>query len=243
MHPRCGSEARRGSGELAILHEDRDLLVVDKPAGLLTIATDTERSRTAYYMLTDYVRKGNPKSRARVFIVHRLDRETSGVLVLAKSEAMKRRLQEGWSATRKVYLAVVHGHPVKKTDTIATYLAENKARVVYSTTDPARGKPARTAYRVLRESRDFSLLEVDLLTGRKNQIRVHLAGIGHPVVGDKKYGNGNDGHARLALHAWSIAFPHPFSGRPVAFSAEPPAIFGRLAGPIPGAAPAARRIP
>ena len=217
---------------LVILYEDRDILVVDKPAGLLTIGTDTDKSRTAYFILTDYVRKGCARGRERVFIVHRLDRETSGVLVFAKSEEAKRRLQGQWQETEKKYLAVVYGKCKKRSDTITTYLAENKAHVVYSTSDPARGKLSHTAYRVLKQTRDFALLEVDLLTGRKNQIRVHLAGIGHPIVGDKKYGKGDESHARLALHAGTISLKHPFSGKKLVFSAEVPGYFRKLVGSI-----------
>ena len=118
---------------LVILYEDRDILVVDKPPGLLTVGTDTDKSRTAYFILTDYVRKGCARSRNRVFIVHRLDRETSGVLVFAKSEEAKLRLQGQWPETEKKYLAVVHGKCKRRSETITTYLAENKAHVVYST--------------------------------------------------------------------------------------------------------------
>jgi 23S rRNA pseudouridine1911/1915/1917 synthase len=215
---------------LTILYEDRDLLVVDKPAGLLTIATATDRERTAYFILTDYVRKGQPKSRNRIFIVHRLDRETSGVLVFAKNEMAKHRIQEGWDQIRKTYLAVVHGRPEKDAETITTHLAENTAHVVYSTPDTTRGKLSQTAYRVLKATQDYALLEVDLLTGRKHQIRVHLAGIGHPVVGDRKYGREKDPHKLLALHARSIEFAHPFSGKPLAFNAKIPGFFTALIG-------------
>lgn len=217
---------------LTILHEDRDILVVDKPAGLLTIATERDSERTAYFILTDYVRKGQPRSRNRVFIVHRLDRETSGVLVFAKSEQAKLRLQGEWDQTRKTYLAIVRGHLERREDTIVTYLAENSAHVVYATADSRNGKLARTAYRVLRETKEFSLLEIDLLTGRKHQIRVHLSGIGHPVVGDKKYGQPDKAHPKLALHARSITFNHPYSGEPMSFEAKPPAHFYKLVGSI-----------
>jgi tRNA pseudouridine32 synthase/23S rRNA pseudouridine746 synthase/23S rRNA pseudouridine1911/1915/1917 synthase len=215
-----------------MLYEDRDILVVDKPPGLLTVGTDTEKSRTAYFILTDYVHKGSARSRNRVFIVHRLDKDTSGVLVFAKSEEAQRRLQEQWPETEKEYLAVVHGQCKNRSETISTFLAENKARVVYSTADPARGKLSHTAYRVLRQTKDFALLEVELLTGRKNQIRVHLAAIGHPIVGDRKYGKGDDSHARLALHARVISFQHPFSGKRLVFSAEVPGYFRTLVGSI-----------
>jgi RluA family pseudouridine synthase len=215
---------------LVLLYEDQDLLVVDKPAGLLTIGTATDRTRTAYFILTDYVRQGRARSRNRVFIVHRLDRETSGILVFAKHETAKLRLQGAWDETEKKYLAVVHGRCEKTSETITSYLAENKAHVVYSTSDPAKGKLSHTAYRVLRQTRDFALLEVDLLTGRKNQIRVHLAGIGHPIVGDRKYGQSTGPSRRLALHAQSISFKHPMSGKPLSFAAKVPGYFQELVG-------------
>ena len=239
--------ARFGSG-LTILYEDEDILVVDKPAGLLTIATARERSRTAYFILTDYVRKGSPRSRNRIFIVHRLDRETSGVLVFAKNADAKLKLQSQWRdrETEKKYLAVVHGVVKPETGTIATYLAENRAHIVYSTNDPAKGKLSRTVYTRLKSAGDLSLLEVQPLTGRKHQIRVHLAGIGHPIVGDAKYGlmadrgpklagEGpkacRDGVAgRLGLHARSLSFVHPSTGKRVTFEAKVPAAFSKLFG-------------
>ena len=217
-------------GGLAILHEDRDIIVVDKPPGLLTISTDREKSRTAYFILTDYVRKGVAKSRNRIFIVHRLDRETSGILLFAKSEAAKFRLQNQWQDTKKKYLAVVHGQCEKRAETITTYLAENRAHGVYTTNDARKGKLARTTYKVLTQTKDFSLLEIDLLTGRKHQIRVHLAAIGHPVVGDPRYGKERKARDRLALHAKSISFAHPFSGEPLTFTTKVPVYFNTLVG-------------
>lgn len=217
-------------GGLAILHEDRDIIVVDKPADLLTISTEREKSRTAYFILTNYVRKGVAKSRNRIFIVHRLDRETSGILIFAKNEEAKFRLQSQWQDNKKQYLAVVHGRCEKRTETITTYLAENQAHGVYNTTDTRKGKLSHTAYKVLKETRDYSLLEVDLLTGRKHQIRVHLAGIGHPVVGDERYGKEHKRHPRLALHARSISFKHPFSGEPMTFETKVPVFFNSLVG-------------
>ncbi len=215
---------------IVIIYEDRDILVVNKPAGLLTIGTDKEKLRTAYFILTDYVRKGQAKSRKRVFIVHRLDRDTSGVIVFAKTPEAKHFLQSHWDETSKKYLAVVHGTCEKASETISTYLAENKARTVYSTTDTAKGRQARTAYKVLKQTEDFALLDIDLLTGRKHQARVHLADIGHPVVGDDRYGKGKGGFKRLALHATSISFTHPSSGEQVTFEATVPRYFGRLVG-------------
>jgi tRNA pseudouridine32 synthase/23S rRNA pseudouridine746 synthase/23S rRNA pseudouridine1911/1915/1917 synthase len=213
---------------LEIIYEDGDMLVVDKPAGLLTVGTSTNKTRTAYYYLTDYVRKGSLKSRKRIFTVHRLDQWTSGVLIFAKSPVVKQRLQAQWKDTEKKYIAVVHGHLAQKEGIISSYLAENKAYTVYSTTDAAKGKLAHTAYKVLKETGQFSLLEVNLLTGRKNQIRVHMADKGHPVVGDRKYGKDKDGYRRLALHSRSISFEHPTSGEQMTFKTKVPYYFNKL---------------
>ncbi len=216
---------------LKVVYEDKDILVVDKPPGLLTVATERERERTAYFMATDHVRKGVARSSKRVFIVHRLDRETSGVLVFAKTREAKLQLQSHWGETRKKYLAVVHGRPRKEADTIVSHLTENRVGVVYSTQDPAKGLLSRTAYRVLRQTKDLALLEVTPLTGRKHQIRVHLAEAGLPVVGDRKYG-GKERSQRLALHALSISFNHPYNGRPLTLEAAAPAYFSRLVGSL-----------
>lgn len=210
---------------MMIIHEDDDILVVDKPSRLLTMGTGKEQSRTAYFILTDYVRKGNTRSRNRIFIVHRLDRDASGILVFAKNIKAKERLQEEWDKTEKKYLAIVHGRLKKKKGTISTYLAENKAHIVYSIPDTAKGKLSHTAYRTLKETKAFSLLEIDLLTGRKHQIRVHLAEIGHPIVCDRKYGKMNEGKIRLALHAKSISFQHPSSGKLLTFETKIPNFF------------------
>lgn len=228
--------SKRGTNRLPrgleIIYEDDDLLVVNKPSGLLTVGTDTEKSRTAYFMLTDYVRKGNAKSRKRIFIVHRLDRDASGIIIFAKNAAAKQRLQSQWNETKKKYLAVVHGKIAKQSDVITSYLAENKAHIVYSTPDIAKGKLSHTGYKVLKTTKNFSLLEIDLLTGRKHQIRVHLADIGRAIVGDKKYGNEDRTYKRLALHASSISFNHPGSDEPCVFEAPAPEYFNVLVGPF-----------
>ena len=230
MHGRSRPHTRFLPKGLAILHEDEDILVVEKPPGLLTVSTEREKSRTVYFALTDYVRKGYAGSRKRVFIVHRLDRDASGILVFAKNEEAKRRLQGRWKRAAKKYIAVVHGRFETRTGTIQTYLAENTAYRVYSTSDTARGRLSRTAYRVLKETRSFSLLEIELLTGRKHQIRVHLSESGRPIVGDRRYGKENDTHRRLALHAISITFLHPRTGRELTFETKVPTYFTRLVG-------------
>jgi tRNA pseudouridine32 synthase/23S rRNA pseudouridine746 synthase/23S rRNA pseudouridine1911/1915/1917 synthase len=217
---------------LAVLYEDKDIIVVEKPCGLLSIGTDRDKTRTVHTILNEYVRKGDSRSRNRVYIVHRLDRETSGILILAKSEQAKIFLQGHWQETDKRYLTVVHGSITPKAGTISSYLSENSALTVFSTPDPALGKLSHTEYTVLKETKGFSLLEIHLFTGRKHQIRVHLSEKGHPVVGDKKYGKGNDAHATLALHARSISFTHPASGKRLTFETSIPVFFTRLVGTI-----------
>lgn len=217
---------------LVILYEDSDLLVVNKPAGLLTVKTETEKTRTVHYILTDYVRKGNLKSRNRIFTVHRLDQWTSGVVIFAKSEAVKDRLQDRWKEAKKTYVAVIHGQLTAKEGVITSYLAENTRHVVYSTPDAVKGKLARTAYKVLKEKGQFSLLEINLLTGRKNQIRVHLADQGHPIVGDRKYGDNKDGFSRLALHSKSICFPHPTRDELMTMETKVPGCLRKLVGVV-----------
>lgn len=235
MPRRARPDRRRLPQNISILHEDTDILVVVKPPGLLTMGTAAEKTRTAYFILTEYVRGGGSRARNRIFIVHRLDRETSGILVFARNEAAKRHLQDHWDETRKRYLAVVHGRCEKDSDTITSYLAETRAYRVYSTTNPAQGRLSRTEYRVLKSTSRFSLLEIDLLTGRKHQIRVHLAGIGHPVVGDRRYGPPDKKHRQLALHAQKLAFAHPVTREPLVFEAEPPEHFSRLVGRVSSA--------
>jgi len=218
---------------IQVLYEDYDILVVDKRGGLLTMGHEKEREKTAYFMLTDYVRKGNRKSRNRLFIVHRLDRDTSGVLVFAKSYDAKHYLQDEWEAFKKTYVAVVHGAPPEEEGLVRSHLAENAAFKMYSVDDPAKGKLAKTGYRVLQSTKRYSLLEIDLLTGRKNQIRVHLSELGCAVAGDKKYGGKERGVPKLALHARSLTIKHPHSKEPMTFEAEVPNFFHSLMGLSP----------
>jgi len=223
------------------LHEDDDILVVEKPHGLLTISTEQRKTGTLYAKLTEYVRKGNYKSRNRIFIVHRLDRDASGVIVFAKTIHAKTALQARWENVKKTYLAVVHGRLAEKSGVITSYLIENEALQVRSTRDTAKGMLSRTAYRVVKESGDFSLLEIDLLTGRKHQIRVHLSESGHPIVGDRKYGAPRSAESRLALHAKSLVFEHPVSGQPLVFETPTPGYFTRLMrGPVSSPSPRSR---
>lgn len=213
---------------LTILHEDQDIIVVDKINGLLTMGTEREKEKTAYFLLTDYVRKGNPRSRNRIFIVHRLDRDTSGVLVFAKSEQAKQFLQNNWKDFSKTYFAVVHGQMKEKEGIITSFLVENSAFRMYSVNNPEKGKFSKTGYRVLKENANFSLLEIDLFTGTKNQIRVHLAENGNPVAGDKIYGIAEKGVKRLALHSASLTLLHPYSKKNMIFQTPVPPYFYQL---------------
>lgn len=212
---------------LTILYEDPEIIVVNKIEGLLTIGTERERSRTAQARLNDYVKKGNRQSRNRVFIVHRLDRDTSGILIFAKNEKAKRYLQDNWKNFSKKYVTVVHGMLKEKEGVIASYLAQNKMFRMYSVKNPDKGKYSKTGYKVIKESHRFSLLEIKLFTGRKNQIRVHLSEKGHPVVGDKIYG-ADRGIKRLALHSISLTISHPSTKEEMSFETEIPHFFKSL---------------
>jgi RluA family pseudouridine synthase len=225
--PKLPPKKHQPSG-LTILYEDQEIIVVDKAPGLLTIGTDREKERTAHFLLNDYVMKGNSRSKNRVYIVHRLDRETSGILVFAKNEQAKNFLQENWKDFGKKYLAVVQGKLKHKQGEYSSYLMENKAFRVYSSKDSVAGKLARTGFKVLKETAELSLLEIDLFTGRKHQIRVHLSEKGHPVLGDKVYGTAEKGPQRLALHSFSLRILHPFKKKEMTFETAIPAYFEEL---------------
>lgn len=223
-----GKSAKHQPRGVTILYEDYDIIVIDKMAGLLTMGTDSEKEKTAYFMLNKYVKRGNPRSGNRIFIVHRLDRDTSGLLVFAKNEKAKHFLQDKWEGFDKKYYAVVQGILQEKQGIITSYLAENKSYRVYSVNNPDKGKFAQTGYQVIKESEKYSLLEIKLFTGRKNQIRVHLSEMGHPVAGDKVYGENDKMIKRLALHSASLKILHPFTHKEMVFETEIPSYFKTL---------------
>ena len=212
---------------LTIIYEDHDIIVVNKSCGLLTVEANYERVKTAHRILTTYIRKGSLKSRKLLFPVHRLDRDTSGVLVFAKSFDASETLKAQWKDVKNRYIAVVHGILKKKSGTITSYLTENEKHEVYSVKDRKKGDLAKTRYKVVGETRVYSLIEIELLTGRKNQIRVHLSEKGHPLVGDTKYGKKDGPKGRLALHSQFLTFKHPRTGKDVTFQAEVPFFFKR----------------
>lgn len=213
---------------LKVIYEDSELIVINKPAGLLSIASDSEKQNTAYHQLTDYVRINDPNN--RIFIVHRLDRDTSGIMLFAKNEAIKHLLQDAWKelVTDRAYVAVVEGRVTKQTDKIKSWLLETKTKMMYSGSKPGDGLEAITHYKMLQANDKYSLLEIRLETGRKNQIRVHMKDIGHSIIGDKKYGSTTNPIGRLGLHAHILAFHHPVTGEIMRFETEVPKTFARL---------------
>ncbi len=213
---------------IVVVYEDKDLIVVNKNAGLLTIATDKEKRETVYSMLSNYVKEQHKSN--KIFIVHRLDRETSGLMMFAKSKEMQELLQESWKQTvaERSYLAVIDGKLDPPEGTHTSYLFESSAFIVYSSQNPEKGQKAITHYSTLKSNDDYSLLKVNLETGRKNQIRVHLKDLEHPIVGDKKYGSTSNPIGRLGLHAWVLAFKHPITGKKVRFETSIPGSFLKL---------------
>jgi 23S rRNA pseudouridine1911/1915/1917 synthase len=211
---------------LSILHEDEDIIVIQKDSGLLSVAASSQDDEiTAYRQLTAHVRKLNPKN--RIYIVHRLDRDTSGVMVFAKSENVQQTLQNAWQdmVKERSYTALVEGKIKKIEGTISSWLKESSTLKMYSSTYPNDGQHAVTHYRLIQTNGNFSLLDIHLETGRKNQIRVHMQDIGHPVVGDKKYGSKSKIINRLGLHARVLAFIHPTSGELLRFETPIPKMF------------------
>ena len=214
---------------LKIVHEDSDLVVVEKPAGLLTMGTEREKEATLYFMLNEYERSKTKDETGRIYIVHRLDRDASGLIVFAKSDTVKRALQDHWRLATKKYYAITEGAPKEKSGTIENYLREDDFKRVYSVSrNHPEAQHAVTHYHVLRESGGYALLEVTLETGRKNQIRVHLSGIGCPIMGDEKYGARSDPFRRLALHACFLSFLHPITGESQTFKSALPTPFKKI---------------
>ena len=211
-----------------IIYEDSDIVVIDKPTGILSIATDNQKSQTAYNMLSTHVK--NQRSGNKIFVVHRLDRETSGLIMFAKSKNVQHILQSNWKniISERTYIAIVEGVPEKPEGNITSYLRESKALIVYSSQNPQDGHKAVTHYEVMKSGRDYSMLKVNLDSGKKNQIRVHMQDIGHPVIGDKKYGSKINPIRRLGLHAWVLAFRHPVNNESLRFKIQIPEKFLRL---------------
>ena len=212
--------------KLQIVYEDKFLLVIDKREGLLT-NSPTKDKDTAQAILNEYFI--STQQRCRAHTIHRLDRDTSGLMLFAKSKEIALMFEENWKETvyDRRYVAVVCGEMEKKDGVVESWLKDNKAFITYSSPTDNGGKFARTYYETLMVSKNYSLVELTLQTGRKNQIRVHMADIGHPVVGDPKYGNGDNSLGRLCLHAYKLCFHHPLKDKDMEFETPFPAVFAR----------------
>ncbi len=212
-----------------LVYEDDDIIVINKGYGLLSMGTDKIKDGTAYSIVRDYIKWHNPKS--KLFIVHRLDRDTSGLMMFAKNEQAKETMQHNWNnmVLNRKYLAVVEGKVEEEEGTVRSYLSETSQYEVYSTQDPnSGGQLAITRYRTLKCKNGYTLLEVELDTGRKNQIRVHMKDLGHPIAGDRKYGAKSSPIHRLALHAQTLRFVHPVTRREMNFETPIPTAFASM---------------
>ncbi len=215
---------------LKLVYEDDDIIVVNKGYGLLSMGNDKVKEGTAYTILRDYLKWQDPRN--KLFIVHRLDRDTSGLMVFAKSIEAKENLQHNWNnmVLSRKYLAVVEGRPDPAEGIVKSYLAENSRYEVYSTDNPDEGQLAITRYRTLKSRNGYSLMEVELDTGRKNQIRVHMKDLGHPITGDRRYGAGSSPIHRMALHAQTLRFVHPITRKDMNLTTPTPISFSKIVG-------------
>jgi len=220
-------KTKLGAG-MKVFFEDAHIIVIDKPEGLLSIASEAEPEKTAYFQLTEYLRLGNPRAKERVWIVHRLDRETSGLMVFAKTPQAKETLQSGWDRVEKNYEAVVEGRLPSAEGTFESDLNETNPFKVFSAPASEHTRHAVTHYRVLARSEWRSLVALTLKTGRRHQIRVHLADAGCPIVGDEKYQAKSDPAKRLGLHACGLRFRHPETGEEMKFESPLPKDLARL---------------
>ncbi|MDE7120479.1 MAG: RluA family pseudouridine synthase [Muribaculaceae bacterium] len=210
---------------IKLVYEDSDILVINKGYGLLSMGNDKIKDGTAYSIMRDYLKAQDPRN--KLFIVHRLDQHTSGLMVFAKSAEAKERLQHNWNnmVLKRQYVCVAEGRLDPPDGEVKSYLAENTQHMVYSTDDPEKGQLAYTRYTSLANGNGYTLVEVELETGRKNQIRVHMKDLGHPIAGDRKYGAKTSPINRLALHARTLRFVHPVTRKLMDFSTPIPQAF------------------
>lgn len=220
--------AKKERKNLPIIFENNDLIVINKPSGLLSIASDSEKGRTAFRMVNDYLQQKDKRN--RIYVVHRLDEDTSGVLVFAKNPQIKDALQKNWNDIVKSrrYYAVVEGALEKKEDRLINYLKENSLNLMYVTSDKKNGKKCITNYKVIRSNNLYSLLDINIESGRKNQIRVQLGNINHFVIGDDKYGEPSNPINRLGLHAYELSFINPLTNKLMTFKTDMPVEFINL---------------
>jgi 23S rRNA pseudouridine1911/1915/1917 synthase len=221
---------RLASAKIQIVYEDDALIAVDKPSGLLTVATENDKRDTLFFRLKEFLAKRDVKRSVRPLVVHRLDQGTSGLVLFAKNQAVKQTLQDDWPAVSKRYLAVVEGRPSPSEGTISSFITESTALKSYGSHEPAdeTSRQATTHYRVLQTKDEWSLVEARLETGRKHQIRVHFSGIGCPIAGDELYEAETDPCGRLGLHAFELSFSHPTTGETINLKSPLPKPLGKL---------------
>lgn len=214
--------------KLDIIYEDKGIIVVNKEHHLLTISNEKEKEHTLYHEVSDYLKKKNPKN--KVFIIHRLDKDTSGVILFAKNQNIKRLYQDNWNnlVKKRGYIAIVEGVVKEKKGTIKSYLVENSTQLVYTTKDTKLGKLAITNYEVIQNNKEYSLVNIEIITGRKNQIRVHMKEFGHPIIGDKKYDSRKNPIRRLGLHANILIIENPITKKDMEFKAKIPKQFNSI---------------
>lgn len=212
------------SQQLRIVYEDADIIVIDKRNGLLSIGTDKEQKRTAYYILSDYVKEQHPDN--KIFVVHRLDRETSGLMMFAKSEKVQEQMQRGWHklVLDRRYVAVIEGALPHAEGMIDAPLIQDRNHKMW-VTRPGEGEDATTYYTTLRRGKEYSLVDLRLVTGKKNQIRAHLEWKGTPIAGDKKYHAKTNPAGRVCLHAYKLSITHPTTGQELHFDTRIPKLF------------------
>lgn len=208
-----------------VIYEDEAILAINKPSGLLTVASEAESVRTVYRIMNEYIRQRDPST--RIFIVHRLDKETSGVLLVAKSQEVQKTLQDNWNTfvLNRGYVAVVEGSITPPQGSIRTFVKETSVHRMYSSNREGDGSEAITTYHTRSTNGVYSLLDIRLETGRKNQIRLHMSEQGCPIVGDKKYGAVTNPLKRLGLHAHLLEILHPVTGKKLLLEAKMPAGF------------------
>lgn len=217
--------------QVRIIYEDEWLVVIEKASGLLSVANDTAKEKNAFHIMQDYLRHSNPN--AELYVCHRLDQYTSGILMFAKNRDLQRELRENWDfyVKERRYMCVTEAVPEQKEGEIQSYLTQNDRLQVHSTDDEEEGALAITRYRVVQSKGRYALVDVEILTGKKNQIRVHMTEMGCPIAGDMKYGAETNPCRRLMLHNYRLSFIHPVSGEMMRFSLNTPNVFRRITDP------------
>ena len=217
--------------QVKVLFEDQWLIVIEKASGLLSVANDTSREKNAYHIIQDYVRHDNPE--AKLYVCHRLDQYTSGILIFAKDESLMNEMRANWDfyVKERKYMCVTENIPPRTEDTVESLLTQNEHLRVHSTNDESVGRLAVTHYRVIQTRGRYALLDVEIFTGKKNQIRVHMSEMGCPIAGDMKYGAETNPVRRLMLHNYRLSFIHPVTGELMRFTLPTPAVFRKLTKP------------